>query len=124
MKFAMVRKVKKGNVAQGNADQRGRAAIRIATVIGMAVYAGLAFSGTDDPMGDGMCYFVNMLTGKWVFGASVICFVGVALTFIKGVEMNDFVSKVASAVAVVSFLLAAAKMVKVFAGLFGTTAVC
>lgn len=103
---------------------KGPLAVQIATVVAMAVFSGVALAGGDDPMGTGMCKFVTMVTGKWVYGVGVVGLVGVALTFIFGVEMNEFMKKVAAAVAALSFMLAAPKMVAVFANLFGVTAVC
>ncbi len=108
----------------GASRKMGHLAVQVTTAVAMAILSGMAFATPDDPMGTGMCAFVKMVTGKWVYGTGVVGLVGVALTFIFGVEMNEFMKKVAAAVAALSFLLAAPKMVAAFANLFGITATC
>lgn len=95
----------------------------VAMAMATLLYAGVALA-QEDPMGDGMCYFVNMLTGKWVFGASVIGIIATGLTFISGVEMNEFVKKLASAVLVVSLLLAATSIVRAIGMAMGGFTAC
>ena len=114
----------KGADGRKTGRTNGHLAIQITTVVAMVMFSGVALATGDDPMGTGMCKFVTMVTGKWVYGVGVVGLVGVALTFIFGVEMNEFMKKVASAVAALSFMMAAPKMVAVFASLFGVTAVC
>ena len=96
---------------------------RVALVAALGLYAGLVFAGSDDPMGDGMCWLVKKITGKWVFGASVVGLIATGLTFISGVEMNEFMKKVVGAILVVCFLLTASNMVSRLAAALGSAAV-
>lgn len=99
-----------------------------AVFIALATFTSAAFAATNydtsDPMGSGICYFVGMITGKWIFGVSVLAFIGCMLSFMSGVEMNEFMKKLASVFAVITGLLAGVNIIKAFASFFGNTAFC
>lgn len=102
---------------------------RLAMGVAIALYAGFALAigatnDTSDPMGSGMCYFVNMITGKWAFALSVVAFAATAFAFLGGVEMNEFMKKVTGTFMVVTFILAATNIAKGVATFFGNSSFC
>lgn len=66
-------------------------------------FAGTAFAG--DPMADGMCQMMSMLTGKWAFGLSVIALLAVAAAFMFGVEMSEVMKKMVTFVTAVAVVI-------------------
>lgn len=119
------------HIQHNHAAQNRNADIGRITVIILAacLYAGAAGAAggnydMSDPMGSGICYFVGMITGKWIFGVSVIAFVACMLSFMSGVEMNEFMKKLASTFAVITGLLAGVNIIKAFASFFGNTSFC
>lgn len=102
----------------------GRMAARGGAVVVLALYAGavLASGGAvdiNDPMGSGMCYFVRLLTGKWAFGISVIGLFATAASFLAGVEMNEFIKKIAGVFMVACALLGGSAIMRAVANFFG-----
>lgn len=89
--------------------------------VAMAAIGSYGSAGSSDPMGDGICWFVGLITGKWIFGISVICLVATAGSFMAGVEMNEFMKKTATTVLVVSFIFSAVKFATALASFFGVT---
>lgn len=85
----------------------------------LMLIAGTALAQSSDPMGDSICYYVHLLTGKWAFGLSVAGLAAVGATFMKGVEMNEFMQKVVSFFMVVCLLLAGSSMVRGLATALG-----
>lgn len=109
--------------AQSNAMTRQSAQMKrgmdVAIGVCLMLIAGVAMATTSDPMGDGICYYVNLLTGKWAFGLSVAGLAAVGASFLFGVEMNEFMKKVASFFVVVCTLLAGSAIIRGLASALG-----
>lgn len=78
----------------------------VALAVMLVFAANVAFAADGDELGDGICKVVNLLTGKWLFGISVLSMIagGVALLF--GAELTDGVKKVVTIVTIVGTMLA------------------
>lgn len=83
---------------------------KVMVVVMFMAYAGAAFAGSSDPLGNGICKVVELLTGKWAFGLSVMALVGVAAAFLFGVEMNEVMKKIAVFITAVAFLIGGASV--------------
>lgn len=60
-----------------------------------------------DELGDGICKLVGILTGKWLFGFSILAILGGGVSVIGGAEMTDALKKLATIVSVIGLILAA-----------------
>ena len=63
---------------------------RLALTVGVALLlvSSGAFAAADE-MGDGICKIVNMLTGKWLFGFTILATLGAGAALLFGGEITD-----------------------------------
>jgi type IV secretory pathway VirB2 component (pilin) len=59
-----------------------------------------------DEMGDGICKLVSILTGKWLFGFSILAILGGGVSVIFGAEMTDGLKKIATIISIIGIILA------------------
>lgn len=81
---------------------------KIALIVGLGllmVSTG-AFAQSADPMGDGICKLVNLLTGKWLFGFTILATLGAGSALLFGAEISDGLKKLATIITVVGMILA------------------
>lgn len=64
-----------------------------------------AFAAGADELGSGICQIVNLLTGKFLFGISVLSMVGGGAALLFGAELTDAVKKMVTVVAIVGMIL-------------------
>lgn len=64
-----------------------------------------AFAASADELGDGICKIVNLLTGKFLFGISVLSMVGGGAALLFGAELTDGVKKMVTIVTIVGMIL-------------------
>lgn len=67
--------------------------------------AGAARAAGQDELGDGICKVVNLLTGKFLFGISVVAMVAGGAALMFGAELTDGVKKAITIVAIVGLIL-------------------
>lgn len=84
----------------------------IAWQVALVVTMGLASTGAlaADELGDGICKLVNLLTGKWLFGFSILAILGGGVSVIFGAEMTDALKKLATIISVIGMVLAASSI--------------
>ena len=58
-----------------------------------------------DELGSGICKIANMLTGKWLFGFSILATLGAGAALLFGAEMTDGIKKLATIVSIVGLIL-------------------
>lgn len=75
-----------------------------------------ALTGDTDALGTGICSLVNVLTGKWLFGFSILALLGGGAALMFGGEISDMMKKVATLFTVVGIILVgSAILTKLFA---------
>lgn len=84
-----------------------RWATEVALALALSVVASAAIaSGGGDPLGDGVCKLVNILTGKWLFGFAILATLGAGSALLFGAEMTEMMKKVATVITGVGIILA------------------
>lgn len=63
-----------------------------------------AQAGSDE-LGNGICKIVNLLTGKFLFGVSVLAMVAGGAALLFGAELTDGVKKMVTIAAIVGMIL-------------------
>ncbi|HJV75115.1 MAG TPA: TrbC/VirB2 family protein [Noviherbaspirillum sp.] len=78
-----------------------------------------AFAQTADPMGDGICKLVNLLTGKWLFGFTILATLGAGSALLFGAEISDGLKKLATIITIVGIILAMSSLLAMAFAKFG-----
>lgn len=90
-------------------------------VVGLALAlvsgAASAQAAGGDALGDGICKLVDLLTGKWLFGFTILATLGAGAALLFGGEITDGLKKIATIISVVGIILATASILTmVFSG--------
>lgn len=91
-------------------------------MVAVILAASLALVSTGawaDEMGDGICKLVNLLTGKWLFGFTILATLGAGAALLFGAEMTDGLKKVATIISVVGMILAMSSILSLVFSKFG-----
>lgn len=72
----------------------------------LMVVVNVAFAAGGEELGNGICQVVNLLTGKFLFGISVLAMLGGGSALLFGAELTDGVKKMVTIVAIVGMILA------------------
>lgn len=81
----------------------------------------VALAQTDE-MGDGICKLVNLMTGKWLFGFSILATLGSGAALLFGGEMTDGVKKMATIISVVGLIIGMSSLLSMAFTKFASTA--
>jgi type IV secretory pathway VirB2 component (pilin) len=65
-----------------------------------------ATSGATDSLGDGICKLVTLLTGKWLFGFTILATLGAGAALLFGGEITDGLKKIATIISIVGIIMA------------------
>ena len=66
-------------------------------------------------LGDGICKLVNILTGKWLFGFTILATLGSGAALLFGGEITDGLKKIATIISIVGIILATSSILsKIF----------
>ena len=57
-------------------------------------------------LGDGICKLVGILTGKWLFGFTILATLGAGAALLFGGEITDGLKKIATIISIVGIILA------------------
>jgi type IV secretory pathway VirB2 component (pilin) len=72
-----------------------------------------------DEMGDGICKVVTLLTGKWLFGFTILATLGAGAALLFGGEMTDGLKKIATIISIVGIILATSSLLSMAFSKFG-----
>lgn len=78
---------------------------KIALVL-FVVGSNQAFAQQADALGDGICKLVKLLTGKWLFGFTILATLGAGAALLFGGEITDGLKKIATIISIVGIILA------------------
>lgn len=83
-----------------------------ATVVlsALCLVSGPAFAQAADTLGGGICAMVTLLTGKWLFGFTILATLGAGAALLFGGEITDGLKKIATIISIVGIILATASM--------------
>lgn len=89
----------------------------------LAIGLGLSSTGAlaDDQMGAGICSLVKLLTGKWLFGFTILATLGAGAALLFGAEMTDGLKKIATIITVVGMILGMSSILSMAFTAFGGT---
>lgn len=80
---------------------------RLQMLVSVGVMLLLVSTGASaaDELGDGVCKLVAFLTGKWLFGITLLATAGAGATVMWGAEISDLLKNVAKIITVVGVIL-------------------
>ena len=81
----------------------------IAASLVLASQGALAQDGGSE-LGDGVCKLVNVLTGKWLFGFTILATLGAGAALLFGGEITDGLKKIATIISIVGIILATSSL--------------
>lgn len=101
-----------------------RILISLVACLGLMVASGGAFAQLADgaELGDGVCKLVNVLTGKWLFGFTILATLGAGAALLFGGEITDGLKKVATIISIVGIILATSSLLTMAFTKFGGVA--
>lgn len=74
-----------------------------------------------DPLGDGVCKLVTLLTGKWLFGFTILATLGGGAALMFGGEISDGLKKLATIITIVGIILAMSSLLSLAFSAFTST---
>lgn len=77
-----------------------------------------------DVMGDGICALAKMLTGKWLFGFSLLAALGGGAALLFGGEMSDGLKRLATLITIVAMILATSSLLTALFAAASITGAC
>ncbi len=78
-------------------------------LVGISLFlasSGAMAAGDGSELGDGICKLVNILTGKWLFGFTILATLGAGAALLFGGEITDGLKKIATIISIVGIILA------------------
>lgn len=92
-------------------------AVLAALGVGLMAVSGGAFAADGAELGDGICALVRVLTGKWLFGFTILATLGAGAALLFGGEITDGLKKIATIISIVGIILATSSLLTMaFAG--------
>ena len=98
----------------------------LAMVVGvgllLASQGAFAQAAAGGELGDGICKLVNVLTGKWLFGFTILATLGAGAALLFGGEITDGLKKIATIISIVGIILATSSLLTMAFSRFGGVA--
>jgi type IV secretory pathway VirB2 component (pilin) len=82
----------------------------------LMMISGVASAQAGDALGDGICELVKLLTGKWLFGFTILATLGAGAALLFGGEITDGLKKIATIISIVGIILATASILSLVFG--------
>lgn len=101
-----------------NAVSAGKVALMVG--LGLLLVSNGAFAA--DAMGDGICAVVKALTGKWLFGFTILATLGAGAALLFGAEITDGLKKIATIITIVGMILGMSSILSMAFSTFGSSA--
>jgi type IV secretory pathway VirB2 component (pilin) len=97
--------------------------LAMVSLIGLALLlastGAMAAGGGEDELGDGICKLVNVLTGKWLFGFTILATLGAGAALLFGGEITDGLKKIATIISIVGIILVTSSLLAMAFSQFG-----
>lgn len=93
----------------------------IALSVGLSLLCISSAAYAADPLGDGICKVVNLLTGKWLFGFTILATLGGGAVLMFGGEISDGLKKLATIITIVGMILSMSSLLSMAFTAFSTT---
>lgn len=77
-----------------------------ALTVGLTLLLASSGAFAQDAMGDGICKLVTLLTGKWLFGFTILATLGAGAALLFGGEITDGLKKITTIISIVGIILA------------------
>lgn len=91
-----------------NVKVTGWNSLSTAKVVAVGAMLLMASNGAfaQDALGGGVCKLVELLTGKWLFGFTILATLGAGAALLFGGEITDGLKKIATIISIVGIILA------------------
>ena len=102
---------------------KGRENLIVTAILAVSlVFVSTGAMAAADEMGDGICKLVGQLTGKWLFGFTILATLGAGAALLFGAEMTDGLKKLATIISVVGLVLGMSQILTLAFSTFATHA--
>jgi len=98
-----------------------RTRVQTAVMLGIVLLLTSTGASAADQLGDGVCKLVAFLTGKWLFGITLLATAGAGATVMWGAEISDLLKNVAKIITVVGVILGMSSILSLAFTAFSTT---
>ena len=88
--------------------------------VGLGLLAISTAAYAADPLGDGMCKLVDLLTGKYLFGIAILATLGGGSVVLFGGEISDGLKKLVTIITIVGMILGMAGILALLYSFKGT----
>lgn len=99
--------------------QKKQGLAQVVMAVGLAMLLMSQGAYAADETGDGICAVVNLLTGKWLFGFTILATMGAGAAVLFGGEITDGVKKIATIITVVGLIIATSSILSMAFVKFG-----
>lgn len=89
--------------------------------VGLSLLAISTCAYAADPLGDGVCKLVTLLTGKYLFGISILATLGGGSVVLFGGEISDGLKKLVTIITIVGIILSMTSLLTMIFSQFTST---